>query len=228
MAATLALCAISVAGPRGFSWPVTAEELPPVPTKEKAPEPKGFEAVGLDVELANGRKSVQVGDLVSGFVRDVWRSFVFVDIGTERDARLELSEIEDGFPGRALKAIFIKQHRVSSRVLEVGENGAIFLTQRSGDLARPPRLQKQDVNRDPEMLEKLPKGITFQGQVADFLPTGVFVHVFRHPDEKPLLGFLPMFLFAPGFDRIAVRGLRIEVQKKGFDPDKGLLLTMLT
>ena len=70
---------------------------------------------------------------------------------------------------------------------------------------------------------------------------GVFVHVFRHPDEKPLLGFLPMFLFAPGhfplhalcgsrgswqshkpepslwsgFDRIAVRGLRIEVQKKG-------------
>ncbi|CAE7437551.1 rlmN [Symbiodinium natans] len=78
------------------------------------------------------------------------------------------------------------------------------------------------------MLDGLPKGITFDGQVGDFLPTGVFVHVFRHPNEKPLLGFLPRFLFAPGFERIAMRGLRIQVQKKGFDPQKGLLLTMQT
>ena len=71
------------------------------------------------------------------------------------------------------------------------------------------------------MLESLPTGITFSGQVADFLPSGflaaasiwplrrrgpafcylvpgVFVHVFRHQDEKPLLGFLPRFLFAQG------------------------------
>ena len=33
---------------------------------------------------------------------------------------------------------------------------------------------------------------------AACLLSGVFVHVFRHPDEKPLLGFLPRFLFAEG------------------------------
>ena len=122
------------------------------------------------------------------------------------------------------------------------------------------RAATQDVNRDPEMLEKLPKGITFQGQVADFLPTGGAASMrfstasTSHQHGRSICSCLQTsgreaaFGLSPdvpvrartlsrlhalcgsrgswqshkpepslwsGFDRIAVRGLRIEVQKKG-------------
>eukprot|EP00435_Cladocopium_sp_Y103_P049901 s1906_g15.t1 len=173
----------------------------------------------------------EVGQVVQGFVRNVWRSFAFIDIGAERDARLELSELDDGFPGKSLKAVLYEHHTVRSRVLEVAAGGAIWLTRRSGSLTRPPRIQKEDENRAPEALQSLPSDIWLDGQVGDFLPTGVFVHV-RDPEDgqpqpkKPLVGFLPAFLFLPGFEKEAIRGKRIKVKKEGFNPGKGLLLTM--
>eukprot|EP00913_Durusdinium_trenchii_P029695 g27832.t1 len=85
-------------------------------------------------------RQFEVGQVVEGPVRDVWRSFAFIDIGAERDAKLELSELEDGFSGKSLKAVLFREELVQSRVLEVGQNGAIWLTRRSGSLSRPPRL----------------------------------------------------------------------------------------
>ncbi|CAJ1444152.1 unnamed protein product, partial [Effrenium voratum] len=167
------------------------------------------------------------GDVVKGRVRNVWRSFAFVDIGDERDARLELSELEDGFPGKSLKTVLYPGHALDVRVLEVAANGATWLTRRSGDLTRAARFRKEEESRDPESLYNLPEDRWLDGQVGDFLPTGVFVHVFAEPGERPLVGFLPAFLFEPGFEKEAIRGRKVKVRKEGFNPGKGLLLTML-
>ncbi|CAE6945496.1 unnamed protein product, partial [Symbiodinium sp. KB8] len=64
---------------------------------------------------------------------------------------LEYGEMEDGFPTK--RDPVRKGKQISARILEFNEEAdRFYLTMRSGDLSRPPRIKKSEENHDPESL----------------------------------------------------------------------------
>eukprot|EP00439_Symbiodinium_sp_Y106_P007600 s4736_g1.t1 len=96
----------------------------------------------------------EVGQNVSGRVMATQfrgPSLAYVDIGADKDAVLEYGEMEDGFPTK--RDPLRKGKQIYARILEFNEESdRFYLTMRSGDLSRPPRIKKSEENHDPESL----------------------------------------------------------------------------
>mmetsp|Transcript_10931 Transcript_10931/g.20593 ORF Transcript_10931/g.20593 Transcript_10931/m.20593 type:complete len:245 (+) Transcript_10931:44-778(+) len=174
----------------------------------------------------------EIGQNVTGRVKAVQvkgASVAYVDIGAVKDAVLEYGEMEDGFP-KTLTPVK-KGREITARVLEYDrEVDRIYLTLRSGDISRPPRLRKQDENHDPESLRLVADQEWLEAEVVGIFTFGVFVNV--KPSwggGRPVFSLLHKNEFAPSFasdpDK-AVRGGKIKVRKMGLNERGELKVTM--
>ncbi|CAK8999368.1 unnamed protein product, partial [Durusdinium trenchii] len=176
--------------------------------------------------------SFQVGETVKGrvnFMNVRGPSVAYVDIGAEKDAALEFGEMEDGFPAKLTPVR--KGQKVEARVLEYDLKAErIYLTRRSGDLARPRRLTLEEENHNPEPLRRVAQSEWLDAEVLSLVTFGAFVNVYPSwGDKTPVVGLLHKKEFAADFAQDpekAIRGGRIKVRKLSLNSRGELKVTM--
>lgn len=175
--------------------------------------------------------SFQVGQIVQGRVKRMIvgaASLAYVDIGAAKDAVLEFGEMTDGFPR---KVPVHTGKKVEARVLEYSaEIDRLYLTRRTGDLKRPPRIWKEDQSRNPEPLRRVAQQEFLDAEVINLITFGAFVNVYPSwGDKTPVFALLHKTQFAPGFadnPEQAIRGGRIKVRKLAINANGELQVTM--
>jgi len=163
---------------------------------------------------------LEVGQTVEGRVTDTHAYGVFVDIKAERNGLVRAEELSDKGVPEWLK----RGSKVTTRVLKVVD-GKLWLTLRSGDLARPsgdfsPKARKGDLSP----FVGAPADQWFDGEVQGFLHgMGAVVAV-----EVPGTSDLPSGLLKKGelgeglVDSIHV-GMKVRVRVLACDAEKGTL-----
>lgn len=140
-------------------------------------------------------KGLEVGQQFVGKVSKVWTMMgAIVDIGVGKEGRLEIGEYRDGFQDtNDLR----KGDEVNVRVLRV-HDGKLFLTRRTGDLARPPpRLQqgKTDLSAVPD----ISPDVWLEGEIEGFSTWSLWVLVTPPGGSEPVVGMLHKSEFRDGF-----------------------------
>lgn len=174
----------------------------------------------------------EVGQNVSGRVMATQfrgPSLAYVDIGADKDAVLEYGEMEDGFPTK--RDPVRKGKQISARILEFNEEAdRFYLTMRSGDLSRPPRIKKSEENHDPESLRLVASEEWLDAEVLGIFTFGVFVNVTPSwGGGDPVFALLPKSEFSADFGsdpEKAIRGGKIKVRKLGLNDRGELRVTM--
>lgn len=164
------------------------------------------EASATDVDATPERmylKELEVGRTLNGTI--AWfkePGSYFVDIGAKKKGILEVGETQDGFPPSGRKK---RNETVQVRVLEVaGEK--VYLTMRSGSLARPPR-----VTREPKNIaafESIPSDVWLEGEVRSLTRWGAYVAVASPSGEALGVGLVRPPDFDDGFSSDAARAVR--------------------
>lgn len=187
---------------------------------QKQPQPAKQQPVRSTSDL-------KIGDRITAKVTGILRD-AFVDIGTGKDATLEYGEMIDGFPSKGMPVK--RGEQFSVRVLEVDQADKVFVTRRTGDLQRPPRLAQEDKNNDPEPLRICSDEEWLDAEVLSMTNFGVFVIVFPCLGKRiPVLALLRKENFERGFTSDpsrAVRGGQLKVRKLGLDEKGKMRVTM--
>jgi len=202
--------------PMDRSQPVVSRKRPQ-PAKRKQPA------------KVRSTSDLKIGDRITAKVTGVFAlSHAFVDIGTGKDATLEYGEMIDGFPSKGMPVK--RGEQFSVRVLEVDQADNVFVTRRTGDLQRPPRLAREDENNDPEPLRICSDEEWLDAEVLSMKSFGVFVNVFPCLGKRiPVVALLHKENFGSGFasdPSRAVRGGQLKVRKFGFDEKGNMGVTM--
>jgi len=170
-------------------------------------------------EAESPRVNLEIGGSVEGIVKRVFRgASVFIDIGEKRDALLELGELSDGYPIGGIP--YKVGDRVTVRFLDK-DGEKLYVTMRSGDLARPPRTfyKKGDVSA----FEGVAHDVWHSGVVQAMHPLGVFVAVTSPKGGDPIVSLLPVAEFREGFVDEAIRGGDVRVRVLSVDLEKSRL-----
>jgi len=174
-----------------------------------------YERLNRSPLLRRGRKlqlqQLVQGEELRGSVKYRSERGFVIDVGAECTGLLEASEMRDGFPAGATLKL---GEEVAVRVL--GTEGGLFLTRRSGSLARPPR----DTSRRPDSqavaaFAELANDAAawLEGEVCKMTFYGVFVKVPQPLDNGALVqGLLHETHFAPGFEDEAIVGGKVSVR----------------
>merc|ERR1711972_1197634 len=158
-----------------------------------------------------------MGELTGTVLKTWLQHGVFVDVGAEKEAFLELGEYRDGFTGTN---DFKKGDPVSARVLDLHE-GKLFLTRRTGDLTRRPR--GTSPKPDTKNLPQISPDAWLDGEVEGVTIWGMFVIVTLTEGGDPVVGAVHKSEFPEGFEDKAtetMRGGKVRVRVLKYDHEK--------
>eukprot|EP00440_Ansanella_granifera_P024784 gb/GFBE01026914.1/.p1 GENE.gb/GFBE01026914.1/~~gb/GFBE01026914.1/.p1 ORF type:complete len:235 (+),score=41.93 gb/GFBE01026914.1/:1-705(+) len=168
---------------------------------------------------------LEVGQELNGIVIRPY-SFAgwFVDVGATSNGFLELEEVSDGFPSDGMSTIR-KGSSVVARVLQI-DGQKFYLTQRSGDLSRPPRFRRSPEPEHVEAFRDVPKDAWIDGEVSGMTTKGVWVKMSPPSGGEPIRSLLLKDNFKDGFVDEARPGLSVKVRVTAVDvPQKRVFIT---
>mmetsp|Transcript_54911 Transcript_54911/g.163478 ORF Transcript_54911/g.163478 Transcript_54911/m.163478 type:complete len:239 (+) Transcript_54911:27-743(+) len=151
---------------------------------------------------------LEVGETLEGTVSHYAKFGCFVDVGAEAKGVILNEELSDGFAMQGLR----KKSTVKARVLKI-EGDKLWLTLRSGDLARPEPDPRWNGLDNLAAFEGLPATEWLEGEVHSvWIGKGVFVKVQAPGSSEPSKGLLKKEDFSDGAAESMREGAKVRVR----------------